>query len=225
MACQRARNTGVRRSSSAHNASSQLTRGSSPVATVAAMRNLAGRRFSATSRYHDSAPRIAGSSQIFSLARSLMNSSIYCLGTSASRSAANHTYFNRILVLLQAFLISIFCCFFATSAGFGKWMCSTPLVKLRLDLRRIGIKWQRDRSAKRAIAAFNHVPVLVLVLFITRGLFLAAYGQDVVCECHVDILLIDTRQFCRNLDRILTLGNINLGRQRVRTEPREWSTP
>src|SRR5215831_11497867 len=31
------------------------------------------------------------------------------------------------LVLLQAFLISIFCCFFPTSAGFGKWMCNTPL--------------------------------------------------------------------------------------------------
>jgi hypothetical protein len=29
-------------------------------------------------------------------------------------------------MLLQAFLISIFCCFFATSAGFGKWMRSTP---------------------------------------------------------------------------------------------------
>src|SRR5262249_4429673 len=28
---------------------------------------------------------------------------------------------------------------------------------------------QRDRSAKRAIAAFHHVPVLVLVLFITRA--------------------------------------------------------
>jgi hypothetical protein len=32
--------------------------GSSCVATVAAIRNLAWRRFSATSRYHDSAPRI-----------------------------------------------------------------------------------------------------------------------------------------------------------------------
>jgi hypothetical protein len=45
---------------------------------VAAMRNLAGRRFSATSRYQDSAPWTAGSSQIFNLA------------------TANHTYFNRI---------------------------------------------------------------------------------------------------------------------------------
>ena len=31
------------------------------------------------------------------------------------------------LDVLQAFLISIFCCFFDTSAGFGRWMCSTPL--------------------------------------------------------------------------------------------------
>ena len=31
------------------------------------------------------------------------------------------------VVVLQAFLISIFCCFCATSAGFGKWMCNTPL--------------------------------------------------------------------------------------------------
>src|SRR5262249_2927857 len=142
---------------------------SSCVATVAAMRNLAGRRFSATSRYHDSAPRIAGSSQIFSLARSLMNSSIYCLDASTLRSA-NHTYFDRISVLLQAFLISFFCSFFAPSAGLWQVDVQYPLVKLRLDLRRIGIKWQRDRSAKRAIAAFHHVPVLVLVLFITRGL-------------------------------------------------------
>ena len=43
------------------------------MATVAAMRNLAGRRFSATSRYHASAPRIAGSSQTLSFAKSRMN--------------------------------------------------------------------------------------------------------------------------------------------------------
>src|SRR5207245_1257246 len=49
---------------------SLLAAGSSCAATVAAMRNLAGRRFSATSRYHDSAPRIARSSQIVSLAKS-----------------------------------------------------------------------------------------------------------------------------------------------------------
>src|SRR5262249_48785435 len=70
IACQRARNIGVRRSSSIQRASSLHARGSSCVATVAAMRNLAGRWFSATSRYHDSALPIAGSSQIFSLAKS-----------------------------------------------------------------------------------------------------------------------------------------------------------
>src|SRR5262249_62171163 len=43
------------------------------VATVAAMRNLAGRRFSATSRYHPSVPRIAGSSQTLSFDKSRMN--------------------------------------------------------------------------------------------------------------------------------------------------------
>ena len=43
IACQRARKIGVRRSSSAHSASSLLAAGSSPAATVAAMRNLAGR--------------------------------------------------------------------------------------------------------------------------------------------------------------------------------------
>src|SRR5438093_9349237 len=31
------------------------------------------------------------------------------------------------VVVLQAFLISIFCCFFATSAGFGNLIRSTPL--------------------------------------------------------------------------------------------------
>jgi hypothetical protein len=30
-------------------------------------------------------------------------------------------------LVFQAFLISIFCCFFATSAGFGKWTRKTPL--------------------------------------------------------------------------------------------------
>src|SRR6516225_1593482 len=72
IARQRVRKLGVSSSSSAHKASSLLAAGSSCVATVAAIRNLAGRRFSATSRYHDSAPRIAGSSQILSWAKSLI---------------------------------------------------------------------------------------------------------------------------------------------------------
>jgi hypothetical protein len=72
IACQRARKSGARRSSSAQSASSLSDTGSSPAARVAAIRNLAGRRFSATSRYHESALWIAGSSQILSLAKSLM---------------------------------------------------------------------------------------------------------------------------------------------------------
>ena len=48
----------MRRSSSIQRASSLLATGSSCVATVAAIRNLAGRRFSATSRDHDFAPRV-----------------------------------------------------------------------------------------------------------------------------------------------------------------------
>jgi hypothetical protein len=48
--CQRSRNIGVRRSSSAQSASSLDATGSICVASVAAMRNLAGRRFSATSK-------------------------------------------------------------------------------------------------------------------------------------------------------------------------------
>src|SRR5262249_23643020 len=51
---------------------SPLAVGSTFVATVAAMRNLAGRRFSATSKYQDKAPRMAGSSQTFSLLKLLM---------------------------------------------------------------------------------------------------------------------------------------------------------
>src|SRR5215471_3848678 len=72
IACQRARKIGVKSSNSAQSASSPLAAGSSCVATVAAIRNLAGHRFSATSRYHDNAPRIAGSSQTLSWAKSLM---------------------------------------------------------------------------------------------------------------------------------------------------------
>jgi hypothetical protein len=45
--------------------------GSMGVATVAAIRNLAGRQFSATSRYQDKLWRIAGSSQILKRAKSL----------------------------------------------------------------------------------------------------------------------------------------------------------
>ena len=54
--------------------------------------------------------------------------SIRCLGALKSRSTAYHTYFNRIFVLLQAFLMSIFCCFFATSPGLGKRMRNTPIL-------------------------------------------------------------------------------------------------
>jgi hypothetical protein len=64
------------------------------------------------------------------------------------------------------------------------------LIKFCLDLRRVRIEWQRDRPAKRAIAAFHHVPVLVLVLFIARGLFLTADGQHPISECYVEIFLI-----------------------------------
>ena len=67
-----ARKSGMRRSSSAQSTSSPSAAGSSRAATVAAMRNMAGRRFSATSRYHESALWIAGSSQILILAKSLM---------------------------------------------------------------------------------------------------------------------------------------------------------
>jgi hypothetical protein len=57
-----------------HGSSSK--RGSSLAAAgsicVARIRNLAGRRFSATSRYHDRLSRIAGLSQIFKCAKSLI---------------------------------------------------------------------------------------------------------------------------------------------------------
>src|SRR5262249_14068533 len=68
------------------------------------------------------------------------------------------------------------------------------LIKFCPDLRRIRIEWQRDRPAKRAIAAFHHVPVLVLVLLIARGLFLTADGQHPISECYVEIFLINAWQ-------------------------------
>jgi hypothetical protein len=70
--CQRARKTGVRRSNSAQSAFPLLAAGSNFMAIVAAIRNLAERRFSATSGCHDNEPRIAGSFQMLSLARSLI---------------------------------------------------------------------------------------------------------------------------------------------------------
>src|SRR6266446_2015269 len=41
------------------------------------------------------------------------------------------------------------------------------IVELGLDLRRVGMEPQWDRAAERAIAAFHHVPVLILVLLVT----------------------------------------------------------
>jgi hypothetical protein len=84
IACQRSRNIGVSRSSSAQSASSLDVAGSIGVASVAAIRNLAGRRFSATSRYQDRLSRIAESSQIFKSAKSLMKGL-----PAAKRSALN----------------------------------------------------------------------------------------------------------------------------------------
>src|SRR5438874_12020777 len=59
--------------------------------------------------------------------------------------------------------------------GYVRWLWQVDvqyaLIKLRLDLRRVGIERQRDRSAERAIAAFHHVPILILVLLVALGLF------------------------------------------------------
>ena len=63
------------------------------------------------------------------------------------------------------------------------------LIKLRLDLRRVRIERQGDRSAERAIATFHHVPVLILVLLVALGLFLTADGQHPIGECYIEILL------------------------------------
>ena len=48
------------------------------------------------------------------------------------------------------------------------------LIKLRLDVRRVGIERQGNCSTERAIAALHHVPVLILVLLVPFGPFLAA---------------------------------------------------
>ena len=65
------------------------------IATDAAMRNFAGRLFSATSRYHDSAPRIAGSSQILKRAKSLIiNYRICAVGCSRPCASSVYSSFN-----------------------------------------------------------------------------------------------------------------------------------
>jgi hypothetical protein len=51
------------------------------------------------------------------------------------------------------------------------------LIKFRLDLGRVRIERQRYYSAKRAVAALYHMPILVLVLFVALGFFLTADGQ------------------------------------------------
>src|SRR5262249_39942903 len=98
------------------------------------------------------------------------------------------------------------------------------LIELCLDLRRIGIERQRDRSSKRAIAALHHVPVLVLVLFIARAFLLTADGQHPISECYVEILLVDARQLCCHFNSVLALGNVDLRRKNVRPELRERAT-
>src|SRR5215472_14079129 len=98
------------------------------------------------------------------------------------------------------------------------------LIKFCLDLRGVRIEWQRDRPAKRAIAAFHHVPVLVLVLFIARGLFLTADGQHPISECYVEIFLIDAWQLCCYFNRVLGLGNVDLRRKHIRPELRKRGT-
>src|SRR5262249_31222734 len=69
-------------------------------------------------------------------------------------------------------------------------------IKLRLNFRRVGIERQGNRSAERAKAALHHVPVLILVLLVALGPFLAADGQHPIGECYVEIPLVDAWQFC-----------------------------
>src|SRR5262245_22639641 len=79
--------------------------------------------------------------------RDLSQCSSLC-GTEARPLSA--TLVGRRLVLWcpQAFLISIFCCFFATSAGFGRRMCSTPLSNFAWT-------WAGSGSNGRGIARLN----------------------------------------------------------------------
>src|SRR5262249_20142894 len=84
------------------------------------------------------------------------------------------------------------------------------LIKFCLDLRRVGIEGQGNRSAERTIAALHHVPVLILVLLVALGLFLAADGQQPIGECYVEILLIDAWQLCHHVNRVPAFGNVDL---------------
>ena len=86
------------------------------------------------------------------------------------------------------------------------------LIKLRLDLRGVGIERQGDCSAERAITAFHYVPVLILVLLVAFGPFLATDGQHPIGECYIEILLIDAWQLCRHFNCVLALGNVDLWR-------------
>ena len=73
MASQRSTNAGVsRRSSSAHRASSDGSSRATSIGIVRAMRNFAGLRFSATSRYQPSRSRSPGSSQTQSWPKALV---------------------------------------------------------------------------------------------------------------------------------------------------------
>src|SRR5262245_34953359 len=98
------------------------------------------------------------------------------------------------------------------------------LIKFCLDLRRVGIEGQGNRSAERTIAALHHVPVLILVLLVALGLFLTADGQHPISECYVEIFLINAWQLGCHFNRVLGLSNVNLRRKHVRPELRERAT-
>jgi hypothetical protein len=86
------------------------------------------------------------------------------------------------------------------------------LIKFRLDLGRVRIERQGYCPAERAVAALHHMSILVLVLFVALGPFLAADGQHPIGECHIEILLVDAWQLCRHVNRVLALGDVDLWR-------------
>jgi hypothetical protein len=80
---------------------------------------------------------------------------------------------------------------------------------------RLRWRWLRRRhggAAARGYTAFHHVPVLILilVLFVALGPFLAADGQHSIGEGYIEILLIDAWQLRRHVNRVLALGKVDL---------------
>src|SRR5579864_1082171 len=82
------------------------------------------------------------------------------------------------------------------------------------DLVAIDAVGEREGTLERAVGALRDVPVLVLCFLLLT--FLALDGENVAGYRDVDVLLVEARQFGRNLEALVVFGHVD--RRRIETE-------